>query len=163
MQSALEAAPASWSQPEFIRAVTSPEVDTIQAADWIEAPARDTVTLAPELVRLTMNLAMAHTDEAESYLGQRLVYGGHVISLACAQVSRALPRMATILAWAHCDHTAPVVEGDLLATRFRITETAPCGDWTVALINAETSVDRGSNEDFPSGRALDWSFYALLG
>jgi acyl dehydratase len=74
--------------------------------------ARDTVTSAPELVRATLNLAMAHTDARLSYLGDRLVYGGHTISLAFAQATRALPNLLTLLAWEDCDHTATVVEND---------------------------------------------------
>ena len=61
--------------------------------------ARDTVTSAPELVRLSLNMAMAHTDARLSYLGERLVYGGHTIFMAFAQVTRALPNLLTILAW----------------------------------------------------------------
>jgi hypothetical protein len=54
--------------------------------------ARDTITCAPELVRLTLNMAMAHTDRALSYLGARLVYGGHHLDDVRAG-SRALPNL----------------------------------------------------------------------
>ena len=52
---------------------------------------RDTVTAAPELARLTLNVARAHTDAGGSVHGRRLAYGGHTISIAAAQVTRALP------------------------------------------------------------------------
>jgi acyl dehydratase len=84
--------------------------------------ARDTVTSAPELVRGSLNMAMAHTDAKLSYLGERLVYGGHVIFMAFAQLTRALPNLLTIIAWDSCDHTAPVVENDRLRTECSVLE-----------------------------------------
>ncbi|MDZ7686573.1 MAG: hypothetical protein U5O39_17635 [Gammaproteobacteria bacterium] len=78
--------------------------------------ARDTVTMAPELVRLTLNMAMTHTDAARSVYGKRLVDGGHAISMAAAQMTRALPAIATVLGWFRCDHVGPVFEGDILLT-----------------------------------------------
>ena len=64
-----------------------------------EVEGRDTVTAAPELARLTLNVAKAHTDAGGSVHGRRLVYGGHTISIAAAHLSRALPALATIVAW----------------------------------------------------------------
>ena len=52
---------------------------------------RDTVTSAPELARLTLNVAMTHRDAGAGAHGRRLVYGGHTISVAAAQATRALP------------------------------------------------------------------------
>ena len=43
---------------------------------------RDTVTTAPELARLTLNLAMTHRDGGAGTHGRRLVYGGQTISIA---------------------------------------------------------------------------------
>ncbi len=122
--------------------------------------ARDTVTLAPELVRLTLNMAMAHTDAGESYLGARLVYGGHVISTAFAQATRALPGLLTIVAWESCDHTAPVQEGDLLRTEVTVTATrpAPCG--ALLGLRLQTWAQRPSSGPEES-RVLDWRFSAL--
>jgi acyl dehydratase len=65
----------------------------LKPADSFRVEARDTVTGAPELVRMTLNMAMAHTDARLSYLGERLVYGGHVVSIAHAQMTRALPNI----------------------------------------------------------------------
>ena len=46
---------------------------------------------APELARLTLNVAKAHTDAGASAHGRRLVYGGHTIAIAAAQATRAIP------------------------------------------------------------------------
>ena len=78
--------------------------------------AGETVTAAPELARLTLNPAMAHTDATGSSHGRRLVYGGQTIAIAAAHATRAIPAIATILAWQGCDHLGPVFEGDVLRT-----------------------------------------------
>ena len=123
---------------------------------------RDTVTSAPELVRLTLNMAMAHTDARLSYLGERLVYGGHTISMAFAQIGRALPNLLTILAWESCDHAAPVVENDRLHTRLSIAEVLPlqpaAGGGALLRIEAECFASRGQPEQ--ESRVLDWRFWA---
>ena len=49
----------------------------------------DVVSSAPELARLTLNIAATHHDSRVG--GRRLVYGGHTIGLALAQASRLLP------------------------------------------------------------------------
>ena len=54
--------------------------------DEISLIPQDSVTSAPELVRITGNIAYAHTDSTKSYLGKRLVYGGHTISLKPCRV-----------------------------------------------------------------------------
>ena len=101
-------------------AEVQPEV-TIEAAD--------TVTCAPELARLTLNMARTHTDAEVAADGRRLVYGGYSISVALAQLSRAIPAAITWLGLGHCDHIAPVYEGDRLYSSFRVdsTMTAPQG------------------------------------
>jgi acyl dehydratase len=157
-------APRDWQQAMFEDSISSPLGGSPTNGAWFEAPARETVTLAPELVRMTLNLAMAHTDSGESYLGRRLVYGGHVISLACAQVSRAMPGMATILAWEYCDHTAPVIEGDVLSSRMRITDSKDHEQWRICRIEVETTAHREADmaDKLPTDKVLEWCFYALI-
>ena len=65
----------------------------------------DVVSSAPELARLSLNIAATHHDERVA--GQRLVYGGHTIGLAPAQATRALPNLVTVVSWDSCDHTGP--------------------------------------------------------
>lgn len=84
----------------------------------------DVVSSAPELARLTLNIAAAHHDEAAAG-GRRLVYGGHPIGLALAQVSRAIPDVVTVAGWESCDHTGPVSEGDSLTSTVTVESTRP--------------------------------------
>ncbi len=124
--------------------------------------ARDTITSAPELVRLSLNMAMAHTDSKLSYLGERLVFGGHTIFMGFAQLTRALPNLLGLLAWENCDHVAPVVEGDRLRTACTVTDIIPLdaagGGGALLRIEAECFAARGTPE--AESRVLDWKFWA---
>ena len=111
-------------------------------------------------------MAMAHTDARLSYLGERLVYGGHTIFMAFAQVTRALPNLLTILAWDSCDHTAPVLENDRLRTVFTVTDIVParaapaarcCGSTPSASPRGARSIAATPE---PETRVLDWKFWA---
>ena len=124
--------------------------------------ARDTITTAPELVRSSLNMAMAHTDAKLSHLGERLVYGGHVIFMAYAQLTRALPNLLTIAAWESCDHLAPVVEDDRLRTSLTVTDIVPVGPerggGSLLRIAVESFAARGEPET--ETRVLDWKLWA---
>jgi citrate lyase beta subunit/acyl dehydratase len=132
----------------------------LQVGDRIEIEAGETVTSAPELARLSLNLAMAHTDGLAGPHGRRLVYGGHVIGIAAAQVTRALPDVATILSWTSCDHIAPTFEGDRLTTNVEIVSLEQLDDGGLVTLRARTSVDTdGGVED---RCVLDWVLTALM-
>lgn len=84
----------------------------------------DVVSSAPELARLTLNIATVHHDAYAQQHG-RLVYGGHTIGLALAQLSRTLPHLVTIAGWHGCDHTGPVREGDTLTSSIHVDNVEP--------------------------------------
>lgn len=86
----------------------------------------DSVTCAPELARLSLNLASVHTNPGRD--GRRLVYGGHTIGIACAQLARTVPGLAYIVAWHGCDHPSPVYEGDVLRSTFEVERVDPLRD-----------------------------------
>jgi 2-methylfumaryl-CoA hydratase len=132
----------------------------LAAGQQFEIEARDTVTCAPELVRSSLNMAMAHTDAKLSYLGERLVYGGHVIFMAFAQATRALPNLLTVLAWESCDHTAPVIEGDRLRSRVTVREVLPQQHGALLRLAVETWAARGPGDAETETRVLDWQLWA---
>lgn len=128
-----------------------PQGEGLVVGDVLEVEAHETVTLAPELARATLNLAMTHTDAAAGAHGKRLVYGGHVIGIGLAHASRALPGLVTVLAWRSCVHLGPVFEGDRLSSKvevlavegpavdLRITvasERGPVLDWQPVVLHA---------------------------
>jgi acyl dehydratase len=119
----------------------------------------DVVTSAPELARLTLNIAATHHDERVGAAG-RLVYGGHTIGVALGQAARALPNMVTVLGWQSCDHTGPVAEGDTLTSDLYVVSATPLsgGGGTLDL-RSIVHVNRGGSEPAP---VLDWRFTALF-
>ena len=114
----------------------------------------DVVSAAPELARLSLNVAMAHHDHAAGQAGRRLVYGGHTIGLAAAQVTRALPDLATIVAWHGCDHLAPVFEDDTLRSTVELDRAEPLPDGG-GLLHLRVQVARDD------AAVLDWRLVAV--
>src|ERR1019366_8563194 len=101
-----------------------------------------------------LNLAAVHHDQTAAGDGERLVYGGHTIGLAAAQVSRALPALVTILGWPGCDHTGPVHEGDTLHSEIHVSrcENLAAGGLVHlrSLVRARPAGVEGSHD------VLDW-------
>jgi acyl dehydratase len=127
----------------------------------------DVVSGAPELARLTLNVAAVHHDRRSQAAGRRLVYGGHTIGLAAAQATRLLPQIVTIVGWHSCEHLAPVGEGDTLYSTLELErlEELPGRGALAHLrsrVHAHPRPQRdGSQPDEPL-EVLDWRFVALL-
>ncbi len=153
-----------WDYDHFRDALTGKHFADYQPGDVFAVESRDTVTLAPELVRMTLNMAMAHTDASRSVYGKRLVYGGHTISMAAAQISHALPNLITILAWFKCDHVAPVFEFDILNSIVHVEDLLPADSFGLAKIHVEVFATRGPEapESGDNVKVLDWHLAALL-
>jgi acyl dehydratase len=139
----------SWDADAFRRRVPGPHFDAGIAGSVLHSTG-DVVTSAPELARLTLNIAATHHDSRVS--GQRLVYGGHTIGLALAQASRLLPNLVTVLGWESCDHTGPVHEGDTLYSELHIESAV---DGVLGLRSVVYAVGE------PDRQVLDWRFSAL--
>jgi acyl dehydratase len=124
----------------------------------------DVVSSAPELARLTLNVAKVHHDETAA-APCRLVYGGHTIGIALHQAVRALPGMVTIVGWHGCDHVGPVREGDTLTSSIEVESTVPLksgrsgSGGTLVHLRSRVSAKR---KDAPPAEVLDWRFVALL-
>jgi acyl dehydratase len=146
-----------WDGDVFRQRIPGPHFDTGMAGAVLHSSA-DVVSNAPELVRLTLNIAAVHHDSRAS--GRRLVYGGHTIGLALAQASRLLPNLATVLGWQSCDHTAPVYEGDTLYSELHIESAEPTANGGAlglrSLVYAVSETDTA-----PARQVLDWRFTAL--
>lgn len=115
----LPAVPKGWN---LARLSTAP----LPEAGWQAGdPLRDSISGALDLVRLTQNQAAAHRDPARGQQGRRLVYGGHVVALAQASLSRLVPGLAAVVGWRSCDHLAPSFEDDLLSFHVTCDELLP--------------------------------------
>jgi acyl dehydratase len=142
----------AWDADEFRRRVPGSHFDEGLAGQTMHSSA-DVVSSAPELARLTLNIAATHHDSRVG--GSRLVYGGHTIGLALAQASRLLPNLVTVLGWESCDHTGPVHEGDTLVSELQVeaAERLPHGGGVLRL--------RSLVSDVTGRSVLDWRFSAL--
>lgn len=161
LERVVDAAPADWDYAALRAGVPGERFAELEAGTVYELEGRDTVTAAPELARLTLNIAKAHTDAGGSLHGRRLVYGGHTISIAAAHLSRALPGLATIVAWRGCDHLGPVFEGDVLRSTVEVEGRHELDGADAGLLDlrAVVGADRGEEEDAP---VLDWRAVAVI-
>jgi acyl dehydratase len=141
-----------WDAGEYRRRVPGPHFDPGLAGQVLHSSA-DVVSSAPELARLTLNIAATHHDSRVG--GSRLVYGGHTIGLALAQASRLLPTLVTVLGWESCDHAGPVHEGDTLVSELHVeaADPLPLGGGVLRL--------RSLVSDVTGRLVLDWRFSAL--
>lgn len=152
------AAVESWNLEAYRKAVQGPHFDDLHAGMAHRLAGGDVVSSAPELARLTMNLATIHHDSTQS--GRRLVYGGHTIGLASAQLTRVFPSLVTILGWHDCDHLGPVHEGDTLHCEVTVErcEALPGGGGLVHLRSLVQATDlAGKVSD-----VLDWRLLGLF-
>lgn len=148
---ALRGATAGWALDELRADADGPFAADLRAGTTWTGIGGSVVSSAPELARLSLNIATAHHDATAS--GRRLVYGGHTIGIAAAHVCLALPALATIVAWERCDHLAPVFEGDTLFTDVTLEEVEPLKDGALVHLRARVRAERAGEE--PSD-ALDW-------
>jgi acyl dehydratase len=153
---ALAGLAADWDLGAFRAAVPGPHARDLVPGARYRIEGGDVVSAAPELARLTLNVAMAHHDAAG---GRRLVYGGHTIGIAAAQATRALPNLVTIIAWHGCDHVGPVFEGDTLHSELALerVEPLPSGG---ALVHLRSQLHAA--RDTGAAAVLDWRFVGVM-
>jgi acyl dehydratase len=146
---------ADWDADAYRAKVRGPQFDpALTGAVWLSSA--DVVTSAPELARLTLNIAATHHDWRVN--GQRLVYGGHTIGLALAQACRLLPDLVTVLGWQSCDHTGPVYENDTLYSELHVEGAVPLPDGRGGVLALRSLVYAVGE---PDRQVLDWRFTAL--
>ncbi|OSC41977.1 MaoC family dehydratase [Mycobacterium decipiens] len=147
---------AHWDAEVFRRRVPGPHFDAGIAGTVMHSTG-DLVSSAPELARLSLNIAATHHDSRVGG-GRRLVYGGHTIGLALAQANRLLPNLVTVLGWESCDHTGPVYEGETLHSELHVesAETSAKGG-VLGLRSLVYAVSDSAGER----QVLDWRFSAL--
>ncbi|WP_404827757.1 MaoC family dehydratase [Conexibacter stalactiti] len=127
----------------------------VAAGDAWTVEGADVVSCAPELARLTLNIATAHHDRTANVSGRRLVYGGHTIAVAAAQLTRLLPDLVTVAGWHGCDHLAPVFEGDLLRTAVAVEQR----DGALVHLRCAVEAERADGERVD---VLDWRPVAVV-
>lgn len=162
----------SWNLAALVGRVPQFDPATFGAPMRLVVDGGDVVSNAPELARLTLNVAAVHHDRIAGG-GQRLVYGGHTIGIAAAQFARAVPCAVAVVGWHSCDHVGPVREGDTLFSTIEVRRIARLGEpgdpvrrgYLADLRSVVTAI--GPDEPLPANRGagrtvLDWRYVALL-
>ena len=159
---------AEWDAAAYREKVPGARFDSGLAGAVLRSTA-DVVSSAPELARLTLNIAATHHDWRVG--GQRLVYGGHTIGLALAQATRLLPNLVTVLGWESCDHTGPVHEGDTLYSELHVDGAVPLPGGRGGVLRLRSLVyavpgrrgeaTGGTSTGEPDRQVLDYRFTAL--
>jgi 2-methylfumaryl-CoA hydratase len=106
---------AWWNEFEVGERIDHPDAMTIEEADHVQA------------TRLYHNTAQVHFDAHGAQAtrwGKRLVYGGHVISVASALAQNGLGAQLRIAAWNGGAHVAPTFGGDTLRVFSEILDKA---------------------------------------
>lgn len=106
---------ARWDDYEVGERLDHPDAMTIEEADHTQA------------TRLYHNSAQVHFDAkamSQTRFGRRLVYGGHVISVAMALAQNGLNTQLRIAAWNGGAHVAPTFAGDTLRAFTEVVERA---------------------------------------
>jgi 2-methylfumaryl-CoA hydratase len=92
-----------WEEYEVGERLDHPDAMTVEEADHMQA------------TRLYQNTAQVHFDARameSSKFGKRLVYGGHIISLAMALSQNGLGTVLRVVAWNGGAHVTPTFAGD---------------------------------------------------
>ncbi|QNG20397.1 acyl dehydratase [Rhodococcus triatomae] len=150
--------PEGWDLSAYRERIPGPHF-TEDLAGQVSSSSGDVVSGAPELARLTLNIAATHHDARVGQAG-RLVYGGHTIGLALSQATRALPNLVTVLGWHSCDHTGPVHEGDTLTSELHIESARTLPDSDSGILELRSLVYAHDTEE--PRPVLDWRFTALM-
>ena len=151
---------ADWDAEAFRSRIPGPHFDPSLAGTVLSSTG-DVVSSAPELARLSLNIAATHHDRRRA--GQRLVYGGHTIGLALAQATRLIPNLVTILKWESCEHTGPVHENDTLYSQLSVEGADPLPGGRGGVVRMRSTVYVvDASESTDDREVLDWRFTGLL-
>jgi acyl dehydratase len=155
----LAAAIGDWRLDAYRSAVDGRRFADLAEDETWTVEGGDVVSSAPELARLTLNVATAHHDETGN--GRRLVYGGHTIGIAASQLTRVLPDLVTIVAWHGCDHLAPVLEGDTLTSEIELERCQPLPGGG-GLVHLRSRVEAHRHSDGERQAVLDWRLVGVM-
>ncbi len=121
--------------------------------------------------RLWQNTAKVHFDATLREDGKRLIYGGHVISLARALSFNGLANAQPVVAVNAGAHVAPCFAGDTIRAWSEVLEMAETADPTIGAIRLRlVAVKNRGAGDFPlrdedgryeEGVILDFDYWAL--
>lgn len=134
---------ARWDDYQIGERLDHPDAMTVEEADHVQA------------TRLYHNTAQVHFDArgaTETKFGKRIVYGGHVISVALGLAQNGLNTQLKLAAWNGGSHVAPTFAGDTLRAFTEVVDRAelPSRKDVGALRLRLCAVKNVSAKDLPS-------------
>ena len=152
--------PHVWADYEIGECIDHVDGMTIEEADHMSA------------ARLWQNTSKVHFDPAARGGEARIVYGGHVISLARALSFNGLANAQMIAAINGGSHTAPAFAGDTIYAWSEVLDKAETAEPSVGALRLRTvGVKNRPATDFPlkgehgkyaEGVVLDFDYWALM-
>jgi 2-methylfumaryl-CoA hydratase len=159
-----------WEDYEPGERITHPQGMTIEDAEH---------QMATRLYQNTARVHFNHHTQKDSRLGKRIVYGGHIISLAHAIAYDGLENALRILAFNSGAHANPTVAGDTLFAFTDVRERIDLGRNDVgalrlrmiAVKNQDPSLEHfeikvqdpdSGRERYPSNLVLDLDYTVLM-
>jgi 2-methylfumaryl-CoA hydratase len=132
-----------------------------------------------QLTRMVQNTARVHFDQhsmSASRFGKRLIYGGHIISVAHALSFNGLENVVAMAGWNSGTHAAPTFAGDtIFASTEVLAKEALAGDNArlgalrlrlIAYKNVDPSKEsvtiRGADGKYDSSVVLDLDYWGLI-
>lgn len=113
--------------------------------------------------RLWQNTAKVHFDTRSRPDGRRLIYGGHVISLALALTGDGLANAQTIVALNGGAHVNPCFAGDTVEARTEVIELANSDVVGAGAIRLRTIATKAASTDANESEILlDIDYWALM-
>jgi 2-methylfumaryl-CoA hydratase len=140
-----------WDAYDVGERIDHPDAMTIEEADHVQA------------TRLYHNTAQVHFDRIAmeavgSKFGKRLVYGGHVISVAMALSQNGLGTALKIAAWNSGSHVAPTFAGDTLRAASEIVDKVEVPDrLDVGALRIKLTAIKNTKD-----RVLELDYWALV-
>lgn len=158
---------------DFALAGEAHRFDDYEVGEKIDHVDGVTISEAEHMIatRLWQNTAKVHFNAQVREDGQRLIYGGHVISLARALSFNGLANAQMIVAINGGSHTAPAFAGDTIYAWSEVLERAEVSDSVGALRLRLVAVKDRQATDFPlrndegkyaDGVLLDLDLWAVI-
>ena len=151
--------PHRWSDYEIGETINHVDRVTVEEAEHMMA------------TRLWQNTAKVHFDATNREDGRRLIYGGHVISMARALSFNGLANAQMIVGLNGGSHVSPLFSGDTICAWSEVldkAETAAPGVGAIRLRlvahkpEADPFVLKGDDGKYAPGVLLDLDYWALM-
>jgi 2-methylfumaryl-CoA hydratase len=161
---ALSGSPHAWEDYEVGEKIDHLDGMTVEDAEHM---------MATRLYQNTARVHFNHFSESQGRFGKRLIYGGHVVSLARALSFNGLANALSILAINGGRHVNPLFGGDTVFAWSEVLDKAPlpdregCAALRLRLVATKDLPctdfpDKDADGKYPDNVILDFDYWALM-